>query len=94
MLLENEFVALCFINPLSSIAISIQVTKMIHFCFSVTQDCLQLIADSDMPTIRKGNKIVPVIFPPRIQYIPITYKFQVQRPYSELSSNLLSTSKL
>lgn len=29
---------------------------MIHFCFSVTQDCLQLIADTDTPTIRKGNK--------------------------------------
>lgn len=86
--------ALCSLNQLNSITLSIQVTKMTHFCFSVTQDCLQLIADSDMPTIRKGNKIVPVICPPRIQCIPITCKFQVQRLYSDLSSNLLSTSKL
>lgn len=66
------------LGHLSSLT-SIQVTKMIHFCFSVTQDCLQLIADSDTPTIRKGNIIVPVSFPLRIKSSPFTCKFQVRR---------------
>lgn len=35
----------------------IQVTKRIYFCFSVIQDCLQLIADSATPTIREGNEM-------------------------------------
>lgn len=67
---------------------------MIHFCFSVTQDCLQLIADSDTPTIRKGNKKVSVIFPLRIQSSPITCKFPVQRLYPNFISNRFSTLKL
>lgn len=67
---------------------------MIHFCFSVTQDCLQLIADSDTPTIRKGNKKVSVIFSLRIQSSPITCKFPVQRLYPNFISNRFSTLKL
>lgn len=42
-------------HRLPSLPVPIQVTKRIYFCFSVIQDCLQLIADSDTPTIRKGS---------------------------------------
>lgn len=47
---------LCSSCAVPSLTVPLQVTKRMYFCFSVTQDCLQLIADNDTPTIRKGNE--------------------------------------